>query len=144
MNITRPKPGVSNTLQLLFACVVVAFAGTFLFARGTGGDFGDAVVGLIVLAIVGFLLFDANRRLRSVEISPEGISSLKWKRVPGWIPVRLTRVSMPWAEVATVATRGLIVSLRGPSETITVNTYLFDQPREVLALINSYLEGARR
>lgn len=51
---------------------------------------------------------------------------------------------MRWAEVEAVATRGMVVSLRGSSETITVNTYLFNQPRDVLALINSYLEEADR
>lgn len=146
MSITKPKQRAGKATRLLFALAVAVFAGTFLFLGGgeSGGGVAEAIAGIAVLAIVGFIVFDADRRLRSVEIGPDGISALKWKRRPGWFPFHLMRVSMAWTEVTAVATRGLVVSLRGRSDAINVNTFLFEQPREVLALINSYLEDASR
>lgn len=79
-----------------------------------------------------------------MEISQAGVSALQWRWRHGRLPLRLTRVSMAWGEVQTIARRGMVVSLSGPAGKITVNTYLFRDPNGVLALIDSNLAQTSR
>jgi hypothetical protein len=94
---------------------------------------------LLMALLVGMIaawFFAEDKRARSVEISNDGVSALTWNRLFQVIPFRLTPILIRWSEVKRIGQSGFVVTLDDGQKQISINTYLFEQPAEVVSFIN--------
>lgn len=101
----------------------------------------DLVGGISVLLLVNTCLVLEDRRMRSIEIAPDGIRALTWGKAFGFVPCRLAPVHLLWQDVAEIAQKGLVINLRGKGQVISINTYIFDEPEKVHAVISHNLSS---
>src|SRR5688572_2197885 len=131
--VLRPSSGRSLPIRLLVVAVVVIGLGAVLLPMIRGGmsvaGLLDAAGVVVIAAIPLAVLLLEDKKLRSVELSETGATSLVWSKVGSFPFVRLTRLEIPWSEVKRVGTRGLVVVLSNERRAIHVNTYLFSDPK---------------
>lgn len=101
----------------------------------------DLLGGVSVLLLINICLVLEDKRMRSIEISSDGIRALTWGKAFGLIPCRLSPVHLRWQDVAEVAQKGLVINLRAKGQVVSVNTYLFDDPASVHAFISQNLSN---
>jgi hypothetical protein len=148
MTAIKPKPGVRKATSLLLFLLVVGFGGSLIAAF----DFGQLTIRSLVnilfatavVAIVATAVILEDKRARSVELTTEAATSLVWTRTPGLVPFRLMPMTIRWEDLRQIAHKGLVVGLRDARGEISVNSYLFDSPDEVLAFINQCAAKAQK
>lgn len=144
MTTLRPKRGRGKGVLLLLGFMNLAFIVAVGRSLMEGQPMsGSAVLDLLgvvsVLLLVNICLVLEDKRMRSIEIGSDGIRALTWGKAFGFIPCRLLPVHLLWQDVTEVAQNGLVVNLRGKGQVISVNTYLFDDPKNVHSFISQNL-----
>lgn len=147
MTILKPRARASKATRWLVLLTLFAFAGSAVLGLVGGqltlSSFAQFLLSALVVSIVAAAMVLEDKRARSIEMTSESVTSLVWKRTPGLVPYRLVPLTIHWSDLKQVAQKGLLVSLRDSQGAISVNTYLFDKPDEVLEFINQHAARAR-
>lgn len=140
----RRSPMFTRALMLLAFCVFASSAVLMI-------DFGNLTIAVIlqfmgsslVVGIVLIVNLMEDRRARSVVLTDSCVTSLIWTRAPGQILYMLKPLAIYWANLERIEHKGLLIHLHAPQGTISINTYLFERPDEVLKFINSHSSRKR-
>lgn len=153
--VLRPKPLRSMPVWLLsvgVSIVVVAAISQFAFSSALSFRTLVEAFGMIAVASIPVLYLLLNdKKLRSVELSSVGATSLVWQRTSSAPFLHLVSAQISWPDVQRIGIQGALVLIASKSKTIQVNTFLFEEPsavvsyiKECLARSNSAFEEGRR
>ena len=138
--VLRPSPKRSLPIRVLVSCVALAGVAVALLPMLRGGISVGGLLdaaGILVIAVIPLAaLLLEDKRLRSIELSEMGATSLVWSRVDSFPFIRLTRLEIPWTQVKRVGVRGLAIVIVGETRAIHVNTYLFPDHKVAFDFIN--------
>ena len=99
---------------------------------------------LITIFFILYLLAMNFRKAQSIELTNEGVWSLVWRRSTqdkNW--PHQERVLLKWADMKDWAVRAHLIYLNGSRNKLVINTLLFENPDEVIGLINRSTDASR-
>lgn len=142
--ILKPNLRTAHNVKICF-CILVVF---FLFCLWellpssvfTVGRVIDALENLAVVMLVSGWVLAEIRKVFSVELNDQGVSALVWELKFLLFPVKLVPIAIRWEDVLRVGRNGLSIAIESNEKRITINTYVFDDPNQVISFVESRCE----